>query len=97
MDQFGAVPGRGAGLASLTARCAIVAAPRLNLPLFCLFVDLSKAFDLAIRELIMGWTPSMKCALREAMATFMISLAAAEKRVLLVVDWIDTIGVYYVP
>ena len=55
LSQHGAVKGRSTDVAShLVRSCASVAA-LLNLSIFILFVDLVKAFDKVIRQLVMGW------------------------------------------
>ena len=56
-SQFGAVRGRGTDMASHIVRSAIDAAKLLHLSLFVLFVDLVKAFDKIIRQLVYGWGP----------------------------------------
>ena len=54
-SQCGAVPGRGTSIASLALRCFHDAARMLALSTFTLFLDLSEAFDYAIREVVLGW------------------------------------------
>eukprot|EP00973_Karenia_brevis_P064818 9003079-Karenia_brevis.AAC.1 len=56
--QHGAVKGRGTDIASHTIRSAQAAAKLLRKSIFVLFVDLVKAFDKAIRELVYGWGQS---------------------------------------
>eukprot|EP00959_Pyramimonas_sp_CCMP1952_P312454 6540074-Pyramimonas_sp.AAC.1 len=51
LTQFGAVPKRGADVATLLIRAALGAAHLKNLSVVVLFVDLVKAFDRVIREL----------------------------------------------
>ena len=53
--QHGAVSGRGTDMASHVIRSAAAAASMLNLSIFVLFVDLIKAFDKVIREIVHGW------------------------------------------
>ena len=55
--QFGAVPKRGADQASHIVRSAADAAAMWNFSIVVLFLDLVKAFDRVIRELVFGWGP----------------------------------------
>ena len=70
-SQYGAVPGRSTALASLSLRSFLDLCKLKNWSCFVLFVDLSKAFDYAIREVVMGWTPDAptNAAAREAFLT----------------------------
>ena len=54
-QQFGAMPGRGTSLASHCVRSFLDACRLLRLSVCVILIDLSKAYDLAIRELLMGW------------------------------------------
>ena len=54
-SQHGAVAGRGTDMASHLIRSAVAAAAMLKLSIFVLFVDLVKAFDKVIRQLVYGW------------------------------------------
>ena len=56
--QHGAVAGRGTDKASHLVRSAAAAAAMLKWSIFVLFVDLVKAFDKAIRQLVLGWGAS---------------------------------------
>ena len=53
--QFGAVARRGTSLAILALRCFLDMCALQGRSAFVLFVDLSKAFDYAIREVALGW------------------------------------------
>ena len=53
-DQFGGVPKRGSALASHTIRTFMDLCRSFGLSFLVIFIDLSKAFDRAIRELVMG-------------------------------------------
>ena len=55
VDQHGAVTKRGTDFASHIVTSAISVAHLLKLSLFVLFVDLTKAFDRVIRQLVHGW------------------------------------------
>ena len=54
-SQFGAAKHRGTALASLLLRSFAFSAVALELSWAVLFLDLSKAFDLAVREIVLGW------------------------------------------
>ena len=56
--QHGAVPGKGTDLASHLVLSAAAAAAMLNLSKYILFVDLVKAFDKVVRQIVYGWGPS---------------------------------------
>ena len=58
-NQYGAVSGRGTATASLAVRCFMDMCMLLGLSCFVLFLDLTKAFDLAVRELVLGWAHSL--------------------------------------
>ena len=57
--QYGAAKNRGTALASLTLRTFGEACSAQSFSWAVLFLDLSKAFDFALRETVMGW---MQCA-----------------------------------
>ena len=54
-DQHGAVSGRGSDFASHTVRSFIEFCLLSTRSFFILFVDLVKAFDRVVRELVLGW------------------------------------------
>eukprot|EP00973_Karenia_brevis_P002825 383944-Karenia_brevis.AAC.1 len=53
--QCGAVIGKGTDVATHLVRSAIAAGKLLSLSVFVLFVDLTKAFDKVIRQIVFGW------------------------------------------
>ncbi|CAK0827212.1 unnamed protein product [Prorocentrum cordatum] len=55
--QFGAVRKRGTDQAALLVRPAVEVAQARQWSVLVLFVDLIKAFDRAVRELVFGWGP----------------------------------------
>ena len=55
--QFGAVPHRGTDEATLLIRAAMELAALRNFSIVVLFIDLVKAFDKVIREIVFGWGP----------------------------------------
>ena len=57
-DQQGCAQGRGTMLANLVARTFVDAALAREHSFALLFIDLTKAFDTAIREVLFGWAPS---------------------------------------
>ena len=58
--QFGAAPHRGTAVASLSVRTLMDMCMIRNLSCFVLFIDFSKAFDSAVRKVVMGLIESMK-------------------------------------
>ena len=54
-EQFGCVRGKGTDMANLMVRGFLEHARLAKLSVFVLFLDLTKAFDLVVRELLMGW------------------------------------------
>lgn len=87
--QHGAVKGRGTAQAPLLPRSFLGAASLLSLSVVCLFVDLSKAFDLAIREVVVGWMPGMLHAPRSEKISLLTKLGADPFQVDRLVSWID--------
>ena len=57
-SQHGAIPGKGTDLASHLVRSAVAAAAMLNMSVCVLLVDLVKAFDKVVRQLVHGWGPA---------------------------------------
>ena len=60
--QYGAVRGRGTALAQMAVRAFLDFCCLLALSCPVLFVDLTKAFDYALREIVMGWSSAMSIA-----------------------------------
>ena len=58
-DQFGATSGKGTDFASHIVRSFIDMCNALSLSFFILIVDLVKAFDRIVRELVLGWPPGV--------------------------------------
>jgi hypothetical protein len=56
-NQYGAVALKGTDFASHVVRSAISHASRVGASILVLFLDLVKAFDKAIRQLVYGWGP----------------------------------------
>jgi hypothetical protein len=54
-NQFGGVAGGGTDFANHTVRTAIHYAKAFALSIFILFLDLEKAYDKVVRELMFGW------------------------------------------
>ena len=57
-EQFGAVPARGIDFANHLVRTLLDIASALQWSIFVLFLDLVKAFDRVVRELLLGWPSS---------------------------------------
>ena len=58
--QFGAVPGRGADLAHHVMESALQLSMALEISAALIFLDLEKAFDKAIREMVMGFLANIE-------------------------------------
>ena len=54
-EQCGGFPNRGTDLATHVIRTSLDIAARDNLSIAVLFIDLTKAFDLVVREFALGW------------------------------------------
>ena len=91
-SQFGAVAGRGTALASLSLRTFADLCSARGWSLFVLFIDLSKAFDYAIREVVMGWMPSMKCQNLQAKRNHLHKLGVLPEHSAELAAWIDDTG-----
>jgi hypothetical protein len=90
-EQHGAVRGRGTALASLAIRAFIDACRLMAWSSFVLFIDLSKAFDYAVREVVMGWmqnAPVPRSARRDHLIKVGIPLDAVDD----LMAWLETNG-----
>ena len=56
-SQFGSVRGRCTAQANLITRSLIDFARLMEVSAAILYIDLSKAFDVAVREILLGWPP----------------------------------------
>ena len=90
--QFGAVAGRGTALASFSLRSFADVATMKGWSLFILCVDLSKAFDYAIREVVMGWMPTFKDADMDAKSAHLEKLGVLKEHSAELAKWIDETG-----
>ena len=90
-EQHGSRKGRGTDYACHTSRSIVDYAKRNCLSLFCLFIDLSKAIDKVIREILLAWPQGYqgdfadKCALLTSYG--LSSVDAIE-----MATWIDSTG-----
>ena len=91
-SQFGAVAGRGTALASLSLRSFADTCTLLGWSMFVLFIDLSKAFDYAIREVVMGWMPSMVDQPMQAKRDHLEKLGVSHVHSLELAEWINDTG-----
>jgi exonuclease III len=91
-SQFGAVSGRGTALASLSLRAFADLCMARGWSLFVLFVDLSKAFDYAIREVVMGWMGPMRLRSRQDKRKHLHGLGVLPEHSDDLVQWIDETG-----
>ena len=76
-DQYGAVAGKGTYFASHLIRSMMDIAEMQNYCTFVLFVDLVKAFDKAVRELVFGWPTSMSSPPEEYLISLGVDAEAA--------------------
>lgn len=58
-DQFGGIAGRSTDFASHVVRLFVDWCRITKMSFFVLFVDLVKAFDRIIREIVLGWPPAV--------------------------------------
>ena len=91
-SQFGAVAGRGTPLASLSLRSFSDACMARGWCLFILFIDLSKAFDYAIREVVMGWMGPMANRSANEKRAHLHKLGVLPEHSAELVAWIDETG-----
>ena len=91
-SQYGAVSGRGTALASLSLRTFADLCMLRGWSLFVLFVDLSKAFDYAIREVVMGWMEPMKSRSRHQKREHLHELGVLAEHSDGLAQWIDDTG-----
>ena len=90
--QFGAVQHRGTAMASLIVSAFLDMCTLMGLSCFVLFVDLSKAFDYAIREVVMGWMHIMQGADDSVKRAFLESLGVPHAACDKLVGWINDTG-----
>eukprot|EP00973_Karenia_brevis_P030638 4224824-Karenia_brevis.AAC.1 len=55
--QCGAVSQRGSDFAHHLVQTVMIYAAAMSMSVFALFLDLVKAFDRVVRELVLGWPP----------------------------------------
>ena len=91
-SQFGAVAGRGTSLASLSLRSFADVCSVRGWSLFVLFVDLSKAFDYAIREVVMGWMEPLASKSLDEKRVHLHKLGVLPEHSAELVEWIDETG-----
>ena len=88
VDQHGAVAMRGTDFASHIVTSAIAVAHLLKLSLFVLFVDLTKAFDRVIRQLVHGWG-LIKSSCRHA---YLLQLGVSSMAAEWIIEYINECG-----
>ena len=91
-EQFGCVKGRGTMIANMMTRAVVEAARVQELSCAVLFVDLSKAFDFAIREVLLGWPADVQDKDRESKIELLVARGLAEKYAGNMVEYIDASG-----
>ena len=86
--QCGAVAGRGTDFATHIVRSLLAIAESLGYSVFALFVDLVKAFDKIVRELVMGWgsRPS------DERVPYLVALGVDPAAAAWIVDYVETNG-----
>ncbi|CAK0824310.1 unnamed protein product [Prorocentrum cordatum] len=92
VSQYGAVKHRGTAMASLVVRSFLDLCSARSWSCFVLFVDLSKAFDYAIREVVMGWMPDASSASLEEKRALLEKLGVPERASHHLAEWIDKTG-----
>eukprot|EP00973_Karenia_brevis_P006717 913407-Karenia_brevis.AAC.1 len=90
--QFGAVKYRGTALASLMLRAFIDLCVMRAFSYFILFIDLSKAYDYAVREVVTGWMRSQGNSTAEEKQALLVKLGVPDDVALEIVQWIDATG-----
>ena len=78
VDQHGAVSKRGTDFATHTVLCVLAIARASAWSVFTLFVDLVKAFDLVLRQLVVGWGQVPESARQELLSQLGVDSEAAE-------------------
>ena len=92
-SQFGCVRGRGTMAANLITRTVVDVGILTEVSVAILYVDLSKAFDVAVREILLGWPPGMAASTtREARAQHLHKCGIPADHALEVTDYIDESG-----
>ena len=88
VDQFGATAGRGTDFAHHILRSFIDRANKLGHSFFILFLDLVKAFDRIIRELVFGWPPDVP----EDRVQYLVELGVLPHAAEHIAEFIDSRG-----
>ena len=89
-EQYGGTIGGGTLFAAMSTLLFIQYCIALNLSIAILFVDLSKAFDYAIREILLGWMPGFNGSKRELLRSSGVGEECIEE----LIHYIDTTGGY---
>ena len=89
--QHGAVSGGGSDLAHHLVLSAIDYAFAMSLSIFVLFVDLVKAFDKVLRELVMGFPHGVPLS-NDAKIAYLVSIGLSRDEALWMVDYINEHG-----
>ena len=86
--QYGGTKGGGTLFAAMSTLLFIQYCIALNLSVAILFVDLSKALDYAIREILLGWMPGFNGSKRELLRPSGVGEECIEE----LIHYIDTTG-----
>eukprot|EP00973_Karenia_brevis_P094808 12424279-Karenia_brevis.AAC.1 len=86
--QCGAVCHRGTDFAHHLVQTVMLYAKMASLSVFALFLDLVKAFDRIIRELVLGWPDNCD----EDHVTYLLGLGISRHAAEFIADYIDTHG-----
>jgi hypothetical protein len=89
--QFGAVAGRSTAMASLFLRSFPDCCKLMSWSCFVLFVDLSKAFDYAAREVVMGWIENAPTARADQIA-YLKEVGIPDDAADNLAQWLDEYG-----
>jgi hypothetical protein len=87
-SQHGGTKGRGTDFASHIVWCTLDIAKLKNWSVFVLFLNLIKAYDRVVWDLVLGWPRNMTCSGAEYLRTLGIGETAAQW----IADFVDRTG-----
>ena len=87
-DQYGATKGRGTDFATHIITSMAAVAKLMEWSIFLLFIDLTKAFDRIIRELVVGWP----LLLEADKVQYLVSVGVSPESAAWMAEYIDSQG-----